>query len=184
MKRKWLLVVLWLILLSVIACSPQQVIQKPEFLKITDVEILDVNKENVIIRVRTLFRNPNAFGCVMENITFSTIIDGQPLGASRIQGTVNINGNENFELLLDSRLVIASIPKVVTAVLVKPDVEVEVKGQTTLVTALKNMTFSFNPKSRVEIKNRMKNMIRMKLFSKLTEIGLVSFPASITGEQP
>ena len=179
MIGKWRILVLFMMLCGVVACSPQQVIQNPEFIKISDVELLDVNRDNMTVRVRTLFHNPNAFGCTMENITFTTIIDGQPLGASRIQGTLNIKGNENFELLLDTRLVLASIPKVLLSVFGKPEVEVEVKGQTTLVTAIKNMTFTFNPKSKVEVKNRMKNMIRMKLFSQLTDTGLISIPASV-----
>lgn len=167
-----------------IACSPQLVIQKPEFVKITDVELLDTNRDTVTVRVRALFRNPNAFGCTMENTTFSTYIDGQPLGASRIQGALNINGKEDFELLLDSRLVLASLPKVLLSVIGKPEVYVEVKGQTTLSTSLTNMTFTFNPKSRVEVKNRMKNMIRLKLLSQLKKTGMISIPDSAAGEHP
>ncbi len=176
MKKTLRFVVWWLLLWGMVACSPQQMIQQPEFIKITDVELLDINRDNVTVRVRTLFHNPNAFGCNMENIIFDTFIDGMPLGASRIQGTLNISGNENFELLLDTRLVLASVPKVLLSVFGKQEVEVEVNGQTTLVTPMKNMTFSFNPKSKVEVKNRIKNMIRMKLLSRLTDIGLIIPP--------
>ncbi len=182
MKNARLLLVLWLIFWGLFACSPQQIISKPEFIKISDVELLDINKENVTLRVRTLFHNPNAFGCSVENTTFNTYIDGQPLGASRIQGTLNIKGNENFELLLDSRLLLASLPKVLFSIFQKPNVEVEVIGQTTLVTSLSNMTFSFHPKSRVAVKNRMKNMIRTKILSRLTESGSISFPFSVSGQ--
>ena len=35
----------------------------------------------------------------------------------------------------------------------RPAVDVEVKGQATLVTAIKKFTFSFNPKSKVKVKN-------------------------------
>jgi len=171
---------LCLISWCVIACSPQQAIQKPEFIKITDVELLDINRDTATVRVRALFHNPNAFGCTMENTTFSTFIDGQPLGASRIQGRLDIKGEGN-KLLLDPRLVLASITKVLLPVFGKPEVDVEIRGQTTLVTALKNMTFSFNPKSRVEVKSRMKNMIRIKLLPQLTATGLISLPVSVTG---
>ena len=182
MHKKQRLLILCLILWGMIACSPSQVIQNPEFIKISGVELLDINRNDVTVRVRILFHNPNSFGCTMENITFSTVIDGQPLGASRIQGTLKVNGNENFELLLDTRLLLTSIPQVVLSVFAKPEVEVEVRGQTTLVTAVKNMTFSFNPKSKVEVKDRMKNIIRMKLISRLTESGLISYPIPVAGK--
>jgi hypothetical protein len=97
---------------------------------------------------------------------------------------LNINGKENFELLLDSRLVLASLPKVLLSVFSKPEVYVEVRGQTTLSSALTNMTFSFNPKSRVEVKNKMKNMIRLKLLPQLGKTVMISFPDSVAGEQP
>lgn len=184
MERKRSFLVFCFILCGLIACAPQLVIQKPEFIKITDIELLDTNRDTVTVRVRALFRNPNAFGCTMENTTFSTYIDGQPLGASRIQGALNINGKENFELLLDSRLVLASLPKVLLSVFSKPEVYVEVRGQTTLSSALTNMTFSFNPKSRVEVKNKMKNMIRLKLLPQLGKTVMISFPDSVAGEQP
>ena len=179
MKKKWQLFALWLILCGVTACAPQQVIQRPEFIKITNVELLDINADNATIRVRTLFHNPNAFGCRMQNTTFATFIDGQPLGASRVQGTLDINGHEDFELLLDTRLVLTSMPRVLQSVLGKPEVEVEVRGETTLVTAIKDMTFSFNPKSKVEVKNGIRNMIRLKLLSRLTQAGWIALPAVV-----
>ena len=184
MQKKQRLLILCFMLLGIIACSPKQIIQNPEFIRISGVELLDVNRNDATVRVRLLFHNPNNFGCIMENITFNTVIDGHALGASRIQGTVKINGNENFELLLDTRLLLASIPKVVLSVFAKPDIEIEVKGQTTLVTSLSNMTFSFNPKSRVEVKDRMKNIIRMKIISQLSESGLFSAPVPVNGKLP
>ncbi|WP_367359893.1 LEA type 2 family protein [Syntrophus sp. (in: bacteria)] len=182
MKRMGLLLMSGLVFWGVIACSPGRVIQKPEFVKISNVELLDINQDDLTIRVRTLFHNPNPFGCSLENITFSTYIDGQPLGASRVQGAVDIRGNENFELLLDSRLLLESIPGVMFSIFRKPEVEVEVRGRSTMVNALKNMTFSFNPKSRVKVKSRMKDIIRTKLLAPLSETGRIFPPAQAACE--
>ncbi|MDY0187735.1 MAG: hypothetical protein RBR16_07430 [Syntrophus sp. (in: bacteria)] len=177
MKRLGLFLISGFVFWGVIACSSGRVIQKPEFIKISNVELLDINEDDLTIRVRTLFHNPNPFGCSLENITFSTYIDGQPLGASRVQGLVDIRGNENFELLLDSRLLLESIPMVMFSIFRKPEVEVEVRGQSTMATALKNMTFSFNPKSRVKVKSRIKDIIRTKLLAPLSETGRIVPPA-------
>jgi len=156
---------LCLCLLMLLACSPQPVVRPPEFIRVQNVELLELTKDAATVRVRILLRNINPMGCTMEDITFSTCIDGQPLGASRVQGTVSVNANEPFELILDTRLLLESIPTVLLSVFSKPEVEVEVKGQGTLVTAVKNFTFFFNPKNKVEAKNSLKNLIRLKLFS-------------------
>jgi len=58
----------------------------------------------------------------------------------------------------------------------------EVRGRSTMVTALKNMTFSFNPKSRVKVKSRMKDIIRTKLLAPLSETGRIFPPAQAACE--
>ena len=156
---------LCLCLLTLLACAPQQIVKPPEFIKVQNVELLELTKDAATVRVRVLLRNINPVGCTVEDITFSTDIDGRPLGASRVQGTVSVNANEPFELILDTRLLLESIPGVLLSVFSKPEVDVEVKGQGTLVTAVKNFTFSFNPKNKVEAKNSLKNLLRLKLFS-------------------
>jgi hypothetical protein len=155
---------LCLCLLMLMACSPQQVVRPPEFIKVQDVELLELTENAAMVRVRILFRNINPMGCTVEDITFSTFIDGQPLGASRTQGTVSMNANKPFELILDTRLLLEAVPRVLLSVFGKPEVEVEVKGHATLVTAVRNFTFSFNPKNKVGVKNGLKNLIRLKLF--------------------
>ena len=147
------------------ACAPRQIVKPPEFVQIRNVEILELTNQDMTVRARILFYNINPIGGTMENITFSSFINGHLLGASRIQGTVRIKADERFELVLDTRLRLGSITTGILSALNNPEAEIEIKGQATLVTAIKNFTFSFNPKSRVEIKNRLKDLFRQKLLS-------------------
>jgi len=146
------------------ACAPRQIIKPPEFIQIRNVELLELTNRDVTVRVRILFYNINSIDCTMENITFSSFMNGQPLGASHIQGTVSMNADERFELVLDTRLQLESISTAILTALSNPYVDIEIKGEGTLVTAVKNFTFSFNPKSRVEVKDRLRSLILQKLF--------------------
>ena len=82
MKR--VLITFCLCALVLTACSAQQVIKTPTIIKITEVELLDINRNDATVRIGALFHNPNAVDYTLENITFSTFIDGQPLGHSRV----------------------------------------------------------------------------------------------------
>jgi hypothetical protein len=70
-----------------------------------------------------------------------------------MQGALNVNANEDFEVWFDTKLLLDSLPMLLLSVFSRPAVDVEVKGQATLVTDIKKFTFSFNPKSKVEVKN-------------------------------
>jgi hypothetical protein len=151
MKR--VLITFCLCTLVLTACSAQQVIKTPTIIRITEVELRDINRNDATVRVGALFHNPNAVGYTLENITFSTFIDGQPLGTSQMQGALNVNANEDFEVWFDTKLLLDSLPMLLLSVFSRPAVDVEVKGQATLVTDIRKFTFSFNPKSKVEVKN-------------------------------
>ena len=58
MKRA--LITFCLCALVLTACSAQQVIKTPTIIKITEVELLNINRNDATVRVGALFHNPNA----------------------------------------------------------------------------------------------------------------------------
>lgn len=162
-KKKWLSLLLLLMISGVVVTSFGSCTKTPELQEIETFDIIRQSGDTLEIEIKALMKNPNSIGANVTKVDAEIFIDGKQIGLVKHTGKIKLKAKKSSSVSMVSLLHLPEFSKQFPNMMEKDSCLLEIKGKYQVKVGIAKFNLSRDLKKKMAFKSIIEDQIQKTL---------------------